>query len=60
MAALAICAVTAADWWKPVLPRRRRPGVGQQPPDDPGLIPFTVLEVKRPYMLFTRKYSEVL
>jgi SRSO17 transposase len=54
MAALAICAVTAADLraTSPAPPAPTR--AGQQPPHDPGLIPFTVPEVKRLYMLFNQ------
>ena len=52
MAALAICAVTAAELRDtspaPPVPARAR----QLPPEDPGLIPFTVPEIKRLYMLF--------
>lgn len=48
MAALAICAVTAAllkDKTDTQTPPPRRPG--QQPPADPGMIPLTVPEVRR-------------
>jgi len=52
MAALAICAVTAAGLREtspaPPLPARS----GELPPEDPGLIPFTVPEIKRLHMLF--------
>jgi SRSO17 transposase len=59
MAALAICAITAADLRAtspaPPIPTR----AGQQPPEDPGLIPFTVPEVKRLYMLFSQALHSI-
>ena len=59
MAALAICAVTAADLraTSPAPPAPTR--AGQQPPHDPGLIPFTVPEVKRLYMLFNQALHSI-
>jgi hypothetical protein len=58
MAALAVCAVTAA------LARRRtstlaRPPAspGDLPPGDPGLIPLTAAEVKRLFNLVTRTWQ---
>ena len=59
MAALAICAVTAADLRAtspaPPIPTR----ADQQPPTDPGLIPFTVPEVKRLYMLASQALHSI-
>ena len=48
MAALAICAVTAA-WLKDRTDAQASPPVtpGQTPPPDPGMIPLTVPEIKR-------------
>src|ERR1039457_1554016 len=54
MAALAICAVTAAALRAPSPAPPAPTRAGQQPPHDPGLIPFTVPEVKRLYMLFNQ------
>lgn len=55
MAALAICAVTAAQAKTytpaPILPTRP----DDQPPDDPGLIALTVVEIKRLFVLVTRR-----
>jgi SRSO17 transposase len=52
MAALAICAVTTAELRDtspaPPVPNR----ADELPPEDPGLIPFTVPEIKRLYILF--------
>jgi len=58
MAALAVCAVTAASARPgttalPAPPRRP----DEQPPDDPGLIPLTVAEVKRLSGLLTRTWQ---
>ena len=54
MAALAVCAVTAAAAKtrgpQPILPHRH----DQQPPRDPGLIALTVAELKRLFNLVTR------
>ena len=55
MAALAVCAVTAADA-RPraaALPAPPK-GPDDQPPEDPGLIPLTVAEVRRLHDLLTR------
>ena len=52
MAALAVCAVTAADAAtrnEPPAPMPTRPD--QPPPPDPGLIPLTVAEIKRLFNL---------
>ena len=59
MAALAICAVTAADLraTSPAPPTPTR--ADEQPPDDPGLFPFTVPEVKRLYMLFNQALHSI-
>ncbi len=52
MAALAICAVTTAEL-RDTSPAPPLPVCAdQEPPDDPGLIPFTVPEIKRLYGLF--------
>jgi SRSO17 transposase len=55
MAALAVCAVTAAQARTrapaPTLPTRP----DEQPPEDPGLIPLTVAEIKRLFILTTRR-----
>jgi SRSO17 transposase len=55
MAALAVCAVTAAQAKTrapaPILPTTP----DEQPPQDPGLIALTVAEIKRLFILVTRK-----
>jgi hypothetical protein len=55
MAALAVCAVTAAQAKTlsplPILPTTP----DEQPPEDPGLIALTVAEIKRLFMLATRR-----
>ncbi|MGH3587217.1 MAG: IS701 family transposase [Pseudonocardia sp.] len=55
MAALAVCAVTAAEaktrTLDPILPVTP----DDQPPDDPGLIALTVAEIKRLFALVTRR-----
>jgi SRSO17 transposase len=55
LAALAICAVTAAQTKthtpNPILPTRP----DEQPPADPGLIALTVAEIKRLFILVTRR-----
>jgi SRSO17 transposase len=55
MAALAVCSVTAAQakTRAPVSPLPTQPD--EQPPEHPGLIPLTVAEVKRLFMLVTRR-----
>ncbi len=54
LAALAVCAVTAAHAKthapQPILPTTP----DDEPPDDPGLIAFTVAEIKRLFLLATR------
>jgi len=59
MAALAVCAVTAAQAKTrapaPTLPTRP----DEQPPEDPGLIPLTVAEIKRLFNLATRRLQAV-
>jgi len=54
LAALAVCAITAAQAKTqapaPILPTTP----DQQPPDDPGLIALTVAETKRLFLLVTR------
>jgi hypothetical protein len=55
IAALAVCAVTAAQA-KAAAPAAVLPiTADEQPPADPGLIALTVAEVKRLFMLFTRQ-----
>jgi SRSO17 transposase len=55
MASLAIYAVTAAQMRQATSTLPPAPiSPDQQPPEDPGLIPLTVAEVKRLYNLFTR------
>jgi SRSO17 transposase len=57
MAALAVCAVTAADAatrHRPPAPMPTRPD--QPPPREPGLIPLTVAEIKRLFNLITRRH----
>jgi SRSO17 transposase len=58
-AALAVAAVTAAHAKTscPTPPLPTHPD--DQPPDDPGLIPFTVAEIKRLYNLITRRLHDV-
>jgi hypothetical protein len=55
MAALAVCAITAAQAKTqapaPILPITP----DQQPPDDPGLIALAVAEIKRLFNLITRQ-----
>jgi SRSO17 transposase len=57
MAALAICAITAAQAKTrapaPILPTTP----DQQPPEDPGLIALTVAEIKRLFTLVTRQLA---
>lgn len=56
LAALAVCAVTAAQARTrapaPILPTTP----DQEPPDDPGLIALTVAETKRLFILVTRRF----
>lgn len=54
MAALAICAVTAAEARAHTQPPPTPTSPNQPPPADPGLIPLTVVEVKRLFNLLTR------
>jgi hypothetical protein len=59
MAALAVCAVTAAHA-KTRAPAPAMPTRGDQlPPEDPGLIPLTVAEIKRLFILATRRLHAV-
>jgi SRSO17 transposase len=59
MAALAVCAVTAAQA-KTTAPSPILPTSGDQPPpDDAGLIAFTVNEIKRLYHLLYRKIHDI-
>lgn len=56
LAALAVCAVTAAQA-KAAAPAAVLPTTpDEQPPADPGLITLTVAEVKRLFMLVTRRF----
>lgn len=58
MAALAVCAVTAAQATA-VTPPPILPTTGDQPPpEDTGLIAFTVNEIKRLYLLLNRKIHD--
>ena len=58
MTALAICAVTAAVTRHATATLTPAPtGPDDQPPDDPGLIPLTVAEVKRLLNLLTRTWQ---
>jgi SRSO17 transposase len=55
LAAFAVCAVTAAQA-RTHTPAPRLPTTPvQQPPDDPGLIALTVAEIKRLFLLVTRR-----
>jgi SRSO17 transposase len=54
MAALAVCAVTAADARTRAEPPRAPSSPTQPPPTDPGLIPLTVVEIKKLFNLTTR------
>jgi hypothetical protein len=51
MAALAICAVTTASLRDTSPAPPQTTSADQEPPEDPGLIPFTVPEIKRLYIL---------
>lgn len=57
MAALAVCAVTAAQA-KTRAPAPTLPATpDDQPPEDPGLIALTVAEIKRLFALVTRRFQ---
>lgn len=59
MAVLAVCAVTAAQA-KTTAPPPALPTSGDQPPpDDMGLIAFTVNEIKRLFLLLNRKIHDI-
>jgi SRSO17 transposase len=60
MAALAVCAVTAA-LARPRTTTLARPPTspGELPPEDPGLIPLTVAEIKRVFNLITRTWQSI-
>jgi SRSO17 transposase len=60
MAALAVCAVTAA-LARPRTATLARPPTSpdELPPEDPGLIPLTVAEVKRVFNLITRAWQPI-
>jgi len=59
MAALAVCAVTAAHARANTAPPPTPTRPDQPPPPDPGLIPLTVVEVKRLYNLLTRAWQDI-
>jgi hypothetical protein len=54
MAALAVCAVTAAEARTRAQPLPTPNEATQPPPDDLGLIPLTVVEIKKLFNLATR------
>jgi SRSO17 transposase len=60
MAALAVCAVTAA-LARPRTAALTRPPTspGELPPQDPGLIPLTAAEIKRVFNLLTRAWHTI-
>jgi hypothetical protein len=59
MAALAVCAVTAAQA-KAAAPPPVLPTTGDDsPPDDAGLIAFTVTEIKRLFILLNRTIHDI-
>jgi len=60
MAALAVCAVTASAMRRKTSTLPPEPtGPDDEPPEDPGLIPLTVAEVKRLLNLLTRTWRAV-
>ena len=60
MAALAVCAVTAALARERTSTLARPPtSPGDLPPEDPGLIPLTVAEIKRVFNLVTRTWQTI-
>jgi SRSO17 transposase len=60
MAALAVCAVTAALARSRTSTLARPPtSPGDLPPEDPGLIPLTVAEIKRVFNLVTRTWQTI-
>ena len=60
MAALAVCAVTAALAHPRTSTLARPPtSPGDQPPEDPGLIPLTVAEIKRVFNLITHAWHSI-
>jgi SRSO17 transposase len=59
MAALAVCAVTAAQA-RPTAPPPVLPASAEEtPPEDTGLIAFTVAEIKRLFLLLNRKIHHI-
>jgi SRSO17 transposase len=58
MAALAVCAVTAAHARTHADPPPTPTNPNQPPPADPGLIPLTVVEIKRLFNLLTRAWQD--
>jgi SRSO17 transposase len=59
LAALAVCAVTAADARSRIRSLAPAPtDPNQTPPEDPGLIPITVAEIKRLFNLLTRTWQD--
>lgn len=59
MAALAVCAVTAAQARTTAPPAVLPTTADEAPPDDIGLIAFTVTEIKRLYLLLNRQIHNV-
>jgi hypothetical protein len=59
MAALAICAVTAADARTRDRPPPTPTSPGEPPPDDLPPIPLTVVEVKRLFNLLSRTWQSL-
>jgi SRSO17 transposase len=60
MAALAVCAVTAALAGEPASTLARLPASPDDPPpEDPGLIPLTAAEIKRVFNLMTRTWQTI-
>ncbi|HJT90595.1 MAG TPA: IS701 family transposase [Mycobacterium sp.] len=60
MAALAVCAITCADTRTPTEAPRTPISRTEPPPDDIGLIPLTVTEIKRLFNLATRAWQPIL
>ena len=59
MAALAVCAITAADARTTSTLAAAPRSPHEQPPADPGLIPLTVAEVRRLHNLLTRTWQTI-
>jgi hypothetical protein len=58
MAALAVCAITTAQARTTTQPPPEPTSADQSPPEQPGLIPLTVAEVKRLHNLLTRVWRD--